>query len=224
MNIFDKNIFPLLFIKQRLFSFNIDSEPNFGSIEATQWFDSRLKRAYHYVEYGTGSSTYLAAKYKVPFICVDSDKFFLDKIKEKIILSHFYSEINQTYIYKNIGLTGQWGHPILAKSPSAARRKLFSQYSDPPKECLDLKFIPDFVLIDGRFRVSCALKMGRFLKDFYGWTILVDDYKDRPQYHILEKFLVLSNYVGRMAIFEKMQNISTVEIDKAILEYQLIPD
>jgi hypothetical protein len=59
---------------------------------------------------------------------------------------------------------------------------------------------PDVVLVDGRFRVGCALatafKTGREIELYF------DDYKRRTQYHAVEEILGKPALIGRMARFE----------------------
>ena len=58
---------------------------------------------------------------------------------------------------------------------------------------------PDLVLIDGRFRVASFLVSALLAQE--GCTILFDDYFDRPNYHVVEKYLKPVRKAGRMAEF-----------------------
>ena len=63
----------------------------------------------------------------------------------------------------------------------------------------DNSFVPDLILIDGRFRVStflsCVLK-------FPGAKVLFDDYVDRENYHVVESVIKPKRTVGRIAEFK----------------------
>ena len=47
--------------------------------------------------------------------------------------------------------------------------------------------------------------------------MLIDDYADRPNYHVVERFAELERMVGRMAVFKKKPFDDTeidIEIDR----------
>jgi len=211
-------------IRQRLIGFDVPSTPHFDSESTTMWFIEKLKRSKRYLEYGTGGSTYLAAQNKVNFICVDSDRFFLNSVKNKIKNSSFLNEGEQKYYYADIGLTGPWGMPVTFIKPTRQRLELFKNYSSPPEECQSKTFIPDLILVDGRFRVACALKIIKLLANEKAWTLVVDDYFKRDQYKVIESFAKLDKYVGRMAVFKCALNFKPEDIDSSIRHYETIPD
>jgi hypothetical protein len=211
-------------LTQRLVGFDAPASPHFDSPETTAWFQERLKTATAYLEYGAGGSTFLAASSGIPFISVDSDRYFLKAVRKKIKAHGFLDERSQTYHYADIGLTGPWGRPVMFGPPSSGRAGLFSRYSDPPAPCQARGFAPDLVLIDGRFRISCALKLARLMKDRDDWTILVDDYVERPHYHLLEGFLRLQGCVGRMAVFARRPEQDLDLLDAAIARFETVLD
>ena len=79
--------------KQRFVGFELPSSPHFDSDEATTWFITKLKGSEKYLECGTGGSTYLAAKLGVNFIAVDSDPYFLNSLRKKIVRDGFAKAI-----------------------------------------------------------------------------------------------------------------------------------
>lgn len=215
---------------QRLIGFDVPDGPFFygtdGSTDqATAWFLETLKGSKRYLEFGTGGSTYLAAKYGIEFIAVDSDRFFLKSVQKKIREAGYERPVGQTYHYADIGLTGHWGRPIGVRKPSAARLEKFRRYSDPPPAATAGGLTPDLVLVDGRFRVACVLKSLRMLADKSGWTIAIDDYGDRPEYHEIADFAEVDHYVnGRMAVLTSAKPVSSDLLDSAIRKYETVPD
>lgn len=171
--------------------------PHFDSPETTDWFLDRLASTKRYLEYGTGGSTYQAARIGVNFIAVDTDPYFLDAVRAKIQGAGL-GKSGQVFRHADIGRTGTWGRP--RGRISDARRQLFRRASDPPPECLE-GLLPDLVLIDGRFRVACAFKAFNLLHAETGWTVVVDDYSDRPQYREIEDYGDV-RLVGRMAVIQ----------------------
>ncbi|MGD0960195.1 MAG: hypothetical protein ABSB19_10340 [Methylomonas sp.] len=199
----------------------IPDTPKFDSEQATAWFISKLLHCKTYLEWGAGGSTYLAAQHHIPFIAVESDQDFLHTLKEKIAADGFSEPDRQTFIYANIGLTKVWGYPIVIGAMSQKRQLLFKRYSDFPVIHNPGPF-PDLILVDGRFRVACALKAFKALNAIqHDWLLLVDDYVDRLVYHEIEKFGKLAGFVGRMAVFDGVNIAALPELDQAIAAYEL---
>ena len=212
-------------LKQRLVGFEVSSSPYFDTDEATAWFVAKLRGSTRYLEYGTGGTTYVAAKMGVNFIAVDSDPYFLKSVRKKIRRDGFAKDVGQTYHYADIGLTGFWGYPLRSWNASAKRLEQFRHYSDPPPECFEGGGLPDLVLIDGRFRVACALKALRMLRNDRGWSIVVDDYIGRPQYAVIADFAEIERYVGsRVAVFNAPRAIGQEHLESAIRRYETVPD
>ena len=83
-----------------------------------------------------------------------------------------------------------------------------------------LKRYPDLILIDGRFRVFCALSLHKFfLKKKEKPLIIVDDYKFRYDYHILSKFFTIK-IIGRFGVLENFLEVDTKDfIEKYIVDH-----
>ncbi|MCK5757083.1 MAG: hypothetical protein KAH46_30700 [Mycobacterium sp.] len=185
---------------QRIIGFPVATEPHFDGNESKDWFVEALSQCHRYLEYGTGGSTYLAAQLGVPFVAVDSDKYFLRAVERKISAAG-YRDQNQVFRYADIGFTGTWGRPL--GRVDARRLAKFRSYSDIPPECFEGQF-PDLVLVDGRFRVACALKVMKTLAECSPrWDVAVDDYAQRSEYHVLESYST-PTLVGRMAVFSRL--------------------
>jgi hypothetical protein len=107
---------------------------------------------------------------------------------------------DQTLIDIDIGLTGPWGAPVF-KTPAKSRLSKWRQYPDAPWTLIAEQKLPDLILIDGRFRVACALTCIKHMSRRAEMNLLIDDYVDRPFYHIVERFARLKTMVGRMAVF-----------------------
>jgi hypothetical protein len=206
---------------RRMRGIQIPDRPFFDTEETTAWFLDRLVKSRRYLEFGTGGSTFVAAKLGINFIAVESDLPFLTKVQDTIRAAGHYHPAGQTYHHADIGRTGPWGYPI--GELSAQRRQTFRHYSDPPPECFESGVVPDLVLVDGRFRVACALKALQMLREQARWSIVVDDYADRPQYHVIADFAELDRYAGRMAVFTAAKDVSSELLGSAIRSYEQIP-
>jgi hypothetical protein len=201
--------------RQRFREFSVPDLPHFDSDDSTQWFLSKLAGATRYLEFGTGGSTYQASKLGIDFVAVDSDAEFLDAVRHKII-SDGYGRDNQVLRHADIGRTGEWGRPY--GRVNDARLAAFRAYSDPPAASGDVP-LPDLVLVDGRFRVACALKSLNMLWSAKGWTIVVDDYAQRSHYHVIADYAEIS-LVGRMGVITAAKPISRNELIEAIRRWE----
>ena len=187
--------------------------PHFENEQAINWFESRLADANCYLEFGSGGSTFLAAKRGLPFVSKESDLLFSLSVRQTVEQAG-YQDANQHYIHADIGFTGDWGYPSKGRDLSKNQIKRFAQYSDLPQGVR-----PDFILIDGRFRVACALKCIQALGDETEWTMVVDDYIDRPEYYVIEQFAQLQEMVGRMAVFQKCAAVPADALAQVLSEY-----
>ncbi|WP_155740784.1 hypothetical protein [Burkholderia territorii] len=186
---------------------NIPSVPHM-EVEGVTLLGAHLSRAKSYLEYGAGGSTIFAAsKGVVEIHSVESDKGFLDAVRDRLVELNVGTDFFSYYV--DIGPTKEWGQPA-----DAASARKWPRYAISPWENLNKsQKYPDLILIDGRFRVACFLTSAIFAKQ--GTVILFDDYFDRPQYHVVEKYFDITNRAGRMAefIIDSQLAIADVLID-----------
>lgn len=147
------------------------------------------------LEYGSGGSTVLASEMPDKRVfSVESDQAWADMMRGWFAQNPPADGTQIDVIWSDIGETGAWGAPIddggwraYAEYPLGVwQRKGFVQ--------------PDVVLVDGRFRVGCALATAFCTAKPV--TLLVDDYKPRKHYHVVEEFLGAPRLTGRLAEFD----------------------
>lgn len=207
-----------LFVQQ-IRGFDVPSEPHFDP-QSLPYFRERLGQARNYLEYGSGGSTIWAARLGKTFTTVDSDPVFLDAVRRKVGAEGFAREAGQTYFHADIGWTKAWGIPVFT-NPALADRRKWESYAAAPWAGDGAMSRPDLILIDGRFRVACALTSIRNLKGCSDWEILFDDYVDRPEYRGVEEFAVLERTIGRMAVFKMRDGLDDRKLDEAIERFVL---
>ncbi|MEX1012599.1 MAG: hypothetical protein WD595_06820 [Waddliaceae bacterium] len=174
-----------------------------------------LSSSQKYLEYGSGGSTYKAAEKGIETLSVESDKFFSSAVKRKISgLSHHVH-----LHYADIGITGPWGVPIETFATKSSKKR-YKDYVFSPDQYLEDTFY-DTVLIDGRFRVACALYcINRAMKYHAKTLICIDDYAMREAYHVVEKFCKRDSLSGRMAFFKvEKKNLLKLPTEEEILQY-----
>ena len=176
-------------------------------------FYKYLNKANVYFEYGSGGSTYQASiRDNIKKIySVESDIKWQKKLKKKI------TNKNVNYILNDMDtIPGDWGNP--GKNATEQQKKNYSeQIKKLGKEEQELI---DFILIDGRFRVSCCLKCHNVIQD--NCLIAFDDFLIRRKYHIvLDYFDIIDKTKDkRMVILKKKKNICVS--DEIIKKYELI--
>jgi hypothetical protein len=174
-----------------------------------RYFEEMIKNSINYLEFGSGGSTILAEKcVKNKVISVESDKEWYNLLKSNF--NNNNSKVNLHLIDLNCE-PNTWGHPS-----KSCPDTLKIQYSNIGKT-IDISDI-DLVLIDGRFRVACALNIHPLIST--NTIVLFDDFHDR-----LELYGVVLNYYNVIKIIGRLYHLQKKEIsiDKDIVShYELI--
>jgi hypothetical protein len=210
------------FYTKRLLSKTIVSNQlGFHSELENRFFEAKLRGCKRYLEWGAGASTLVAGQLGISTFSIDSDKIFLEAVRKT---SCSQANVDIQLVHRDIGLIGPWGTPVISwfAPVTVSRAAKFREYSDPPRfnshdEC------PDLILIDGKFRVACALKV---MREFYkiGYTnyeVIIDDYRGRPQYHVVNQWFDVSFVGVEMAVASPRRQLDTKTLDKLIETYEL---
>jgi len=157
-------------------------------------FRRYLGKASHFLEFGCGGSTLLAAGAGLSKIwSVESDAAWIRKLKERKPISDAVKNGRLKFFCPKIGGIGAWGRP---QDPNS--RHLWPRYHSEVWAELDPKTV-DLVLIDGRFRVACALQAA--LRVSAKCPILIHDFWIRPKYHVATEFLTEVERVDTLGVF-----------------------
>ena len=160
--------------------------------EVSELVRHHYEKANVILEYGSGGSTVMASEMAGKTIySVESSRVW-----SKMMRAWFNQEqpaSMPTVQRVDVGKTGKWGKPVDHSG--------FKRYHLYPTSIWDTEGFkhPDVILIDGRFRVACALTA--LLKCTKKTTLLFDDYTKRNQYRLLEDFIEPEETVGEMARF-----------------------
>jgi len=167
-----------------------------------------------YLEYGSGASTVFFSKYEyLNIVAVESDAVYANQVKIAI-----GNNGRTRILHSGTGPTGLWGYPILFANTANKGWK----YVNTPWRSLGEEYQPDVVLIDGRYRVACAMNILLRAANKFKVTIMIDDYQGREEYIYVEKYCKLIRMVDRMAFFEynmsplKSQIIEELKKDLAL--------
>jgi hypothetical protein len=164
-------------------------------------FVSLLPKVRTYIEYGCGQSTvFVAQNTNAVIYSVDTSQVWSTNTKQQI----HRSNVNIHWI--DVGPIGDWGYPL-----SFQYRSQFRLYCEWPWQQTTLA---DLVLIDGRFRVACFLSVLKHAAE--GTKIIIDDYNNRPMYHVAEEFLPKLDTHGRQALFQTTKDCKWMISDQLI--------
>lgn len=181
--------------------YQIGDQPHFDA-EGGVFFAEHIRSTKVYLEYGGGGSTILASQFVDCLVSADSDKYFVKAIRKKLGKAN-RPQLVIDLLHCDIGITGVWGIPVFPLL-SEGRLHLWEAYAKRPWDLLAERGIqPDTILIDGRFRVACALVSLLNISDRENTTLILDDYTERDCYKTVEDFADLIAIKGRMAIFKK---------------------
>ena len=152
-----------------------------------------------YFEFGSGGSTNLASYYKLKTYSVESNLQWHEKLKKNGIIANYIT------VDLNAGL---YGYPGKKTNITDWKRYIQSYKKE---------YNADIILIDGRFRIACALDI--FSKIRNDTIILIHDYASRKQYHILERFYIKIKTWENLSLFLKKPYIKN--IPKNIFNYTI---
>lgn len=179
-------------------------------------FESAIKRSKEYLEYGSGGSTTEALRIsqslKVTSVESDPD-FFENQIFHDETIRHAIETRRLRFLNVDIGDTIDWGYP-----KDSEKSYLWPNYALCPYMQRDYQ--PDLILIDGRFRVACALAGALHAPES---CILIHDYTKRPHYHILENFLDMEASVETLALFMRKPDFDARLARGLLREYLHLP-
>ena len=177
------------FYTQRVCGFDTPTRPYLDD-ETAAWLEDQLLKTKLYLEFGSGGSTVLANSLGVASISVESDRFYA-----KAVRSGLQHPETARIEVPPMGITAEWGMPLFF------RRKKGRRYIAAGFDALEGRF-PDFILVDGRYRVGCALESARQAY-LVGKTalLMLDDYEGRAFYQFVEDHLGPPDRIGRAALF-----------------------
>ena len=145
-----------------------------------------------YFEFGSGGSTNIASYYKVKTYSVESDINWHNYLKKNNIKANYISvDLKAKY----------YGYPGKQTNINDWKRYIQAYKSE---------YMANIILIDGRFRVACALDI--FSKIKKDTIVLIHDYSIRKYYHIIENYYTKIEEWDSLAAFIKKPNISNIPL------------
>jgi hypothetical protein len=141
-----------------------------------QLFDQMLSRGTNYFEFGVGGSTLFASRHGnlQHITAVDSSRAWIAKVESEAPIAADIQRGRVSIQHVDLGDVNTYGYPL---APNAAQERAYS------KAIVGATPVPDLVLVDGRYRVACALQtaLEAVEKDWPRLVLLIHDY-ERSEY------------------------------------------
>lgn len=170
-----------------------------------------LKSSQAYLEFGAGGSTQLAIEHaRGRIVTVESDAAWVEKLKADPKVKAAIDARRLSFMHIDIGPVGDWGVPR-----GETRIKHWKDYFSAPWISLDIPF--DLVLIDGRFRIMCALMAAAYASD--ETRIAIHDYGVRKHYFVIEKYFDTIETADTLVILKRRKNINYMSWSSDILKH-----
>jgi hypothetical protein len=181
-------------------------------------FDAAVKEARTYLEFGSGGSTLRALQQsKAAIYTVDSSPKWIDHLRRYVVVRRL-ENVRLHLCPIDIGPIGDWGFPT-----SDLHADRFEAYSDAVFRRIEGRAV-DLALVDGRFRVACALRTIQACRKNRGFRMLIHDFWDRPQYHAVLAHLDPVGRADTMGLFAVKEDVDDVALARDYERYKRIPD
>jgi hypothetical protein len=201
----------------------IGNSPHLGPVAINRWRKA-IAETDVYLEYGSGGSTVEAIQSVEHVISVETDGMFLAAVKSKIAetanaVASFYP------LHVDIGWTEKWGRPPFPW-PSSGRLARWRRYTQAPWLVLEeLKLVPNFIFIDGRFRAASVLESFLRLPDNSECLLMLDDFAGRTShYGGILKFATEVEQADRAIVFQRDPKFDREECAKLLVQLQANPE
>jgi len=173
-----------------------------------------LQHSKNYLEFGLGGSTIFALLHsEAEITSVDTNREWISFMKGyKLVREHLGKRLN--VVFTDIGKTKSWGFPV-----DETDSKNFYKFSSEIFEKTDAS-VYDLILVDGRFRVACALQSVLNCQNNRDLKILIHDYSFRDEYRIVEKYLDKIEFVNSLYVFKVKDGIDDNELKKDYEKYK----
>lgn len=176
--------------------------------QETKLLAKYLSMCTNYVEFGCGGSTYMASRFAniENIYSIEASQEWVEKIKKNFYIKRRldYNKLIIDYVDIN-GDDKNWSAP-----KNKSKIDNWKNYYNPWSKIL---FKPDVILVDGRFRVACILNALKNIDE--NCYILIHDYKQRYNYHIIEQFVDIIEKNSTLYVFKK-KNCIDIDLLEAI--------
>ena len=177
-----------------------------------------IKKSNFYLEFGAGGSTYYALKNTNSIvISVESDLNWINYLRKNDYILSMENFNRLKFFHADIGEILSFGYPINKENNKNKYHNYYDGVFNLFIEHLDKINV---VFIDGRFRVACALNTILYCYKNKDIIIMMNDFFNRENYHIVLKFLECIKHIDQLCIFRIKDNINHDEVKRTLEEYK----
>ena len=190
---------------QKKLTFDTDTKQQFKGLLKKREFKNVL-------EFGAGGSTtefLTVAKHNL--VTVENDWKFLCEVGLSLVNLQRTARWHPLFV--DTGPVEKWGYPANKETHQFSENYFLFPFNYLSKENIH----PDFVFVDGRFRVACALCASLMLSNPF--ELFIDDYAGREHYWSVEIVFGDPVMVGRAALFKV--DTSHLSTDKLSIKHLL---
>jgi hypothetical protein len=182
-----------------------------------------ISRTTVYLEYGSGGSTIEALQGAMHVYSVESDKLFLDLVARQAGTAVAKGSFHPVHV--DHGWTTKWGRPLFTWR-TAERLDRWGKYTAAPWALIEQAgLVPDFIFVDGRFRVASVLESLLRLPQGADCLFMLDDFRQRSNaYSAVLRFATDVERCGRALVFRRRPDFNACECAKILLTYARDPD
>lgn len=187
----------------------IGSAPTLDPAALERW-RAALNGADVYLEYGAGGSTLEAVGRVRHVVSVETDRRYMDAVAARVSAAPGGATFHPVPV--DIGWTSKWGRPVMA-TPTRHRVGRWREYPAAPWALLEQRaLVPDFIFVDGRFRVASILESFCRLPEGSDCLIMLDDYERRADiYGAVLPFAEQVETAGRAIAFRRKQSFDRAQ-------------
>lgn len=183
------------------------------------FFTKNIVDSKNYLEFGMGGSTFHVLKNSDATIySIDSSKDWLAHMKSFKLIKDSVENKRLKLFLVDIGPTKSWGFPLDEND-----RELFPAFSSYIFSQINPAEI-DTVLIDGRFRVACALKTILECRDNSGLKIMIHDFTFREEYQHVFNYLDEVERVNSLLLFKIKEDVDLEKVKSDYDKFKYLPD
>ena len=173
----------------------------------------------HYLEFGSGNSTRLAASRKgiARIHVVESDpEFFSSQVRVDPAVDSALGEGRLEVSFANLGPISHWGHP-----EDESHKHLWPLY---PLGAFSSEVRWNLILVDGRFRVACCLAAALSGLAGEDSPVLVHDFHHRPHYRLLLRWLRIDEEAETLVSLKRREDFDAATARTALQRYVWLQD
>jgi len=146
------------------------------------------------IEWGSGGSTILAVALGIPqIISVETDPSWSARVRGIAADSFPEDSLNLDLRGFDCGPVGPWGYPRDQLSAERVRDYVNEGLQHASRE-------RTLYLVDGRYRLACMTSILSILEPTS--IAILDDYRPRPAYWLLDKYQIPDGFLGHAAVYE----------------------